>query len=66
MKINHPIEILQLFPVRKSGKQKQAFRACVKAYLEEQGYSVSFESGSFRSQNVVAGNPKTMMLVVWL
>lgn len=64
MKINHPIEVLHLFPVRKTGKQKQAFRACVKEYLEELGYCVCFESGSFRSQNVVAGNPETAKYLV--
>ena len=58
MKIHHPMDVAAFFPVRKSGKQKQAFRAAVKEYLEGSGYSVSFEKGSCRSQNVIAGNPE--------
>lgn len=58
MKIHHPMDVASLFPVRKSGKQKQAFRAAVKEYLEGSGYSVSFEKGSCRSQNVIAGDPE--------
>lgn len=52
------MDVAALFPVRKSGKQKQAFRAAVKEYLEGAGYSVSFEKGSCRSQNVIAGDPE--------
>lgn len=52
------MDVASLFPVRKSGKQKQAFRAAVKEYLEGSGYSVSFEKGSCRSQNVIAGDPE--------
>ena len=55
-KVN-PMDVLKLFPVRKSGKQKQAFRGWTQSYLEELGYTVSIESGSFRSKNVVAGDP---------
>lgn len=58
MKIKTPLDIVERFPVRKSGAQKQAFREAVKDYLEALGYSVAFEKGSFRSQNVVAGNPE--------
>lgn len=58
MHLCNPLDVLKLFPVRKTGKQKQAFRAWVKEYLEGLGYSVSFEAGSFHSRNVVAGNPE--------
>lgn len=64
MKISNPLDVLKLFPVRKSGKQKQAFRTCVKEYLEGLGYSVSFEQGSFHSQNVVVGNPEAAKYLV--
>ena len=50
------MDVAALFPVRKSRKQKQAFRAAVKEYLEGAGYSVSFEKGSCRSQDVIAGD----------
>lgn len=64
MKIHHPMDVASLFPVRKSGKQKQAFRAAVKEYLEGFGYSVSFEKGSCRSQNVIAGDPENAKYLV--
>ena len=64
MKIHHPMDVAALFPVRKSGKQKQAFRAAVKEYLEGAGYSVSFEKGSCRSQNVIAGDPENAKYLV--
>ena len=58
------MDVAALFPVRKSGKQKQAFRAAVKEYLEGAGYSVSFEKGSCRSQNVIAGDPENAKYLV--
>ena len=64
MSNNNPMDVLKLFPVRKSGKQKQSFRAWVQAYLEELGYAVSIESGSFHSKNVVAGDPERAKYLV--
>ena len=58
------MDVLKLFPVRKSGKQKQSFRAWVQAYLEELGYPVSIEAGSFHSKNVVAGDPERAKYLV--
>lgn len=58
------MDVLKLFPVRKSGKQKQSFRAWVQAYLEKLGYAVSIESGSFHSKNVVAGDPERAKYLV--
>lgn len=57
MKINHPQDVVTLFPVRKSSVQKQSFREAVQEYLENLGYSVSVEKGSCRSRNLVAGDP---------
>lgn len=54
-----PMDILTLFPVRKTGKQKKAFRAAVQAYAEGLGYACREEKGSFGSRNVVIGNPET-------
>ena len=53
-----PMEIAKAFPVRKSGKQKKAFRDSVHAYAREYGYNCSFEKGSFGSVNVIMGNPE--------
>lgn len=64
MSNNNPMDVLKLFPVRKSGKQKQSFRAWVQAYLEKLGYAVSIESGSFHSKNVVAGDPERAKYLV--
>ena len=64
MSNNNPMDVFKLFPVRKSGKQKQSFRAWVQAYLEELGYAVSIESGSFHSKNVVAGDPERAKYLV--
>lgn len=64
MKIQNAMDVLQAFPVRKSGKQKQAFRESVTEYLQSLGYSVSLETGSFHSVNVVAGNPETARYLV--
>ena len=57
--IEEPMDVLNLFPIRKNKKQKQAFRDAVQSYAEILGYSVSVEKGSFGAQNVVIGNPKT-------
>lgn len=62
--IKNPIDILQEFPVRKSGVQKQCFRKGVGAYLESLGYPVSFEKGSFGSHNILAGDPETARYLV--
>lgn len=57
MKINHPLDVVTLFPVRKSAAQKQSFREAAQEYLESLGYPVSVEKGSCRSHNLVAGDP---------
>ena len=59
-----PMDILTLFPVRKTGKQKKAFRAAVQAYAEALGYACREEKGSFGSRNVVIGNPETADFLV--
>ena len=58
MKINHPLDVVTLFPVRKSAAQKQSFREAAQEYLESLGYPVSVEKGSCRSHNLVAGDPE--------
>lgn len=53
----HPVEILEQFPVRKTGAQKQAFRAAVQAYGEKLGYPVTEEKGAFGVCNLILGDP---------
>ncbi len=52
-----PMDVLKLFPVRKSKAQKQAFRDAVQDYAQSLGYGVAVEKGSSNSHNVVIGNP---------
>ena len=56
--LNTPMDVLERFPVRKSGKQKAAFRAAVQAYAMNLGYEYREEKGSFGCRNVVIGNPE--------
>ena len=48
--------LLDEFQIRKSKKQKAAFRAWLRETLEKEGCTVSEEKGNF-STNVVVGNP---------
>ena len=62
--IQKPMDILSEFPVRKSKKQKQAFRNAVSTYAESLGYSVAVENGCFGSRNIVIGNPESAVYLV--
>lgn len=56
--IETPMDVLHQFPVRKTKKQKQAFRDAVRRYAEELDYPVSIEKGSFGARNVLLGDPE--------
>ena len=56
--LRNPMDVLHQFPVRKSAKQKQAFRDAVQSYAEGLGYCVTVEEGRGGCRNVVIGNPK--------
>lgn len=62
--LSDPMDVLQQFPVRKSKKQKQAFRDAVQAYALGLGYPVNVEKGSMGAQNVVIGNANTARYLV--
>ena len=62
--INNPMDVLHQFPIRKSKKQKQAFRDAVAPYAESLGYSVSIEKGSMGCHNVIIGKPETAKYLV--
>ena len=51
------MDVLREFPVRKSKKQKQAFRAAVRSYGEGLGYPVTEEKAPFGARNVLFGDP---------
>ena len=57
--INEPLDILQLYPIRKTAGQKDAFRADVQRYIRELGYEVHTESCGRDGQNLVFGAPDT-------
>ena len=56
--IETPMDVFRDFPVRKTKKQKQAFRESVQSYAEQLGYPCTVESGSLGSRNLVIGNPE--------
>ena len=56
--LNTPMDVLEQFPVRKTGEQKRAFRAAVQGYARELGYEYREEKGSFGCRNVVLGDPE--------
>lgn len=59
-----PMDVLKEFPVRKSKKQKQAFRDAVKAYAEGSGRPVRIEKGSLGSRNIIIGDPDSAKYLV--
>lgn len=52
-----PMNIVSLFPVRKSTVQKLAFRDTVQRHAEQMGYTVSVESGRSGCKNLIIGDP---------
>ena len=62
--IVNPIDVLHQFPVRKTPKQKQAFRDAVLAYAQNIGYGCTVEKGAFDCRNVVIGNPDSAYYLV--
>lgn len=62
--LENPMDVLAQFPVRKSRKQRQAFRDAVQAYAEGAGYDVTVEKGGLGSRNVVIGNPDTAKYLI--
>lgn len=55
--LNTPMDILKLHPIRKTRRQKEAFREDVTSYLKNLGYDPMEEKGSVGAQNLVFGNP---------
>lgn len=56
--ISKPMDVPELFPVRKSSKQKKTFRDAVLSYTRTLGYDGNVERGSMGSRNVVIGDPE--------
>ena len=62
--IGKPMDVRNAFPVRKSKKQKHAFRDAVQSYVTELGYEVTIEKGSMGANNVIIGNPETAKYLI--
>lgn len=58
------MDIPKQYPVRKSKKQKHAFREAVTAYAQGLGYAVRTEKGTFHCQNLILGDPETANYLV--
>ena len=54
--LNAPIDILRLYPIRKTPEQKAPFRTDVMQYIRELGYEVHTETFTKTGQNIVFGN----------
>ncbi len=53
------MDIASMFPVRKSLKQKKAFRDAVSEYVRNLGYEYSVEKTGLMGCNLIIGDPKT-------
>lgn len=59
-----PMQLILAHPVRKSGKQKAAFREGVRTLAEGYGYACREEKVSFGGRNVVLGDPEKARFLV--
>ena len=62
--VNSPMDVLFKFPVRKTKRQKQAFREAVRDYASSLGYESRVEQGTFGAKNLVLGNPERADILV--
>ena len=62
--LTNPMEVLRTYPVRKTKKQKQAFRDAVEAYAASAGYSSRVERGIFGCRNLILGDPESARYLV--
>ncbi|MBQ8834629.1 MAG: DUF4910 domain-containing protein [Oscillospiraceae bacterium] len=60
----NPMDVVKLFPVRKSKAQKQAFRDAVQSYAQGLGYECSVEKGSMGVRNLVVGDPEQAQYLI--
>lgn len=62
--LKEPMDVLSMFPVRKSKRQKQAFRDAVQRYVQNLGYACREEQGSLGCRNLVIGDPEKAKYLV--
>lgn len=59
-----PMDVLIQFPVRKSNKQKLAFRDALQSYATGLGYDCRVEKGSLGARNIVIGDPERADILI--
>ena len=62
--LENPMDVLEQFPVRKTKKQKQAFRSAVSDWLSRNGYECRVETGSLGARNLVIGDPEKAAFLI--
>ena len=62
--LTQPMDVLKEFPIRKSKKQKLAFRVSVQDYVKTLGYESYTEAASFGVQNLIIGDPNKASYLV--
>lgn len=62
--IQTPMDVLHQFPVRKTKRQKQAFRDAVTEYAQSLGYTCKIERKSLSCQNILFGDPEKASYLV--
>ncbi len=55
--------VFEKYQIRKTKKQKAAFRSYVTSYGEEKGYAVKTEKGMLGAQNIIVGDPESAKVV---
>lgn len=64
MEIGEAWDVLELFPVRKSRKQKDCFRSAITEFASRKGYVTAIEQGSLGAKNIVIGSPEQAKYLV--
>jgi len=62
--LTEPMDIRKQFPIRKSNKQKEAFRCAVQSYTTQQGYSCQIDSPKKGVNNVIIGDPENAKFLI--
>ena len=62
--LTEPMDIRKQFPIRKSNKQKEAFRCAVQSYATQQGYSCQIDSPKKDVNNVIIGDPENAKFLI--
>lgn len=62
--LTKPMDILEQFPIRKTKKQKESFRAAVLDYAKTMGYDAAVEKVSMGAQNILLGDPEKAKFLI--